>query len=633
MQNIIQLLPDALANQIAAGEVIQRPASVVKELLDNSLDAHSTQVQVVIKDIGKTLIQVIDNGVGMSEIDARMSLEKHATSKIQKADDLFNIQTMGFRGEALPSMVAVAQVEIITRTAETELGTRLVVEGSKVKLQEPVAASVGTTISVKNLFFNVPARRNFLKSGAIETRHIIEEFQYAALSRPDIAFNLYQNEQETYCLPAAKLANRIIHLFGETYRKHLIPCEAAADVLRISGYIGNPAYAKKTRGEQFFFVNNRFIKSAYLNHAIKHAFEDLIPKQTSPFYVLFIEIDPKRIDINVHPTKTEIKFDDEKMVYAMLLSAVKKALSQHGGMTFDFDTNSNVDPLGLQVPSKLPSYTTMPRDRSYTAFKQLEGPKVSTQDWEKLYARITPESELSTQQPVLPLSEFTALASPQSPHLMTPDTALEEDTQQLPAVATSPLSQTGSEGAVIKMQLHGRYILTSIKSGLLLIDQHAAHERILYEKYLKQLQNHAGNSQQLLFPEQIHLSVADLELIEAYQPVLKTIGFAIEVFGNNSIVIAGYPVEATQQNPQQLVEHMLEQIKWNQSNLSIPREENAVRSLAKHAAIQPGKKLEKMELDSLVDQLFACNNPNHTPSGKNIWTIISLEELAKRFKD
>lgn len=632
MQNIIQLLPDSLANQIAAGEVIQRPASVVKELLDNALDAQSTQVQVVIKDVGKTLIQVIDNGVGMSEVDARMSLEKHATSKIKQADDLFNIQTMGFRGEALPSMVAVAQVEIITRTAETELGTRLLVEGSKVTLQEPTAASIGTTISVKNLFFNVPARRNFLKSATIETKHIVEEFQYAALSRPDVAFKLYQNDQETYRLPAAKLANRIIHLFGEAYSKQLIPCKATSDVLQIRGYIGNPAYSKKTRGEQFFFVNNRFIKSAYLNHAIKNTFADLAPKQTFPFYVLFIDIDPKRIDINVHPTKTEIKFDDEKMVYAMLLSVVKKALSQHGGMPFDFDTNSNSDPLGLQTPAVVPSYTK-PTDRSYTSFRQLDGPKVAPKEWDKLYERINLESDISTQLPALPLAAATTDdPSARLASTIPVATAPAEGTRECAAIATTPISPVVSEGRGMKMQLHGRYILTSIKSGLLLIDQHAAHERILYEKYLKQLQQHAGTSQQLLFPEQIHLSVADFDLIQEYQAVLQAMGVVIEIFGNNSIIVAGYPVEATQQDPQQLVEKILEQIKWNQSHLSIPQEENVVRALAKHVAIPPGKKLEQIELDSLVDQLFACTQPNHTPSGKDIWTIISLEELAKRFK-
>ncbi len=631
MQNVIHLLPDSLANQIAAGEVIQRPASVVKELLDNAVDAQSTQVQVVIKDVGKTLIQVIDNGVGMSEVDARMSLEKHATSKIKQADDLFNIQTMGFRGEALPSMVAVAQVEIITRTAETELGTRLLVEGSKVKLQEPTAASVGTSISVKNLFFNVPARRNFLKSAAIETKHIIEEFQYAALSRPDVAFNLYQNDQATYRLPATKLANRIIHLFGEAYSKQLIPCEAVADVLQIRGYIGNPAYAKKTRGEQFFFVNNRFIKSAYLNHAIKNAFDDLVPKQTFPFYVLFMDIDPKRIDINVHPTKTEIKFDDDKMVYAMLLSVVKKALSQHGGMTFDFDTNSNSDPLGLQTPAPAPFYT-QPTNKSYTSLQQLDGPKVSPKEWDQLYERINLESEISTQLPALPLAAATDDASARIASPLSAAKAPAEGTRASAAMATSPISSVVAEGGGMKMQLHGRYILTSIKSGLLLIDQHAAHERILYEKYLKQLQQHAGTSQQLLFPEQIQLSVADFGLIQEYQAVLQAMGFVIEVFGKHSIIVAGYPVEATHQDPQQLVEKMLEQIKWNQSHLSIPQEENAVRALAKHAAIQPEKRLERIELDSLVDELFACKQPNHTPSGKDIWTIISLEELAKRFK-
>lgn len=628
IQNIIHLLPDSLANQIAAGEVIQRPASVVKELIDNALDANSTQIKVVIKDVGKTLIQVIDNGIGMSEVDARMSLEKHATSKIKKAEDLFNIHTMGFRGEALPSMVAVAQVEIVTRTAEMELGTRLIVEGSNVKLQEPIAATVGTTISVKNLFFNVPARRNFLKSPAIETKHIIEEIQHAALSRPDVSFMLYQNDQETYHCPATKLANRIIHLFGESYRKQLILCEENSDVMQIHGYIGNPAYAKKTKGEQFFFVNNRFIKSAYLNHAIKMAFEALVPKNTFPFYVLFIDIDPKRIDINVHPTKTEIKFDDERMVYAMLLTIVKKALSQHGGIGLDFDTNINIDPLGIQS-THITQYTT-PRDKQYASLKQFDRPIVSAKEWDKLYERINTPSDLSTLLPSLPLSGVTDLPTSSSPVIQ--HTA-PENTVQLPAVAIPTITHTGLQASVMKMQLHGRYILAAIKSGLLVIDQHAAHERILYEQYLQQLQNNTGASQQLLFPEQIQLSITDFAVIQDYQSVLRAMGFIIEIFGNNSIILVGYPIETTQQDPKPLLENILEQIKWNQTHLSIPLEENAVRALAKHAAIQPGKKLETIELDSLVDQLFACHNPNYTPSGKNIWTIISLEELAKRLKE
>jgi DNA mismatch repair protein MutL len=626
-KNIIQLLPDALANQIAAGEVVQRPASVVKELIENAIDAGSHHIQVVVKDAGKTLIQVIDDGIGMSEVDARMSLEKHATSKIKQADDLFKIRTMGFRGEALPSIAAVAQVEILTRMPESELGTRLVVEGSKVKLQEPAATHPGTTISVKNLFFNVPARRNFLKSAPIEAKHIIEEFQHAALARPDIAFSLYQNDQETYHLPATKLAHRIIHLLGEAYKKQLVPCQENTDILQISGYIGNPAYAKKTRGEQFFFVNKRFIKNAYLHHAVRSAFEELIPKDAFPFYVLFIEIDPQRIDINVHPTKTEIKFEDEQTVYAILQATVRQALAQHGVPTLDFEQNANADPLGLQAPLPPKNYLT-PQEKQYASFKRFDNPAVKAYEWEQLYQRIHAHQVPHTQEDPsqVPLSSIEESAtSSSSIHSYTAN----QTSIQVPSMPT--LRQEGTTSST-KMQLHATYILASVKSGLLLIDQHAAHERILYEKYVQQLQDNTGTSQQLLFPQQININPADFELIQAYEDIFHAMGFIIEDFGKNSMVLTGYPVEASQHDPQQLLENILEQVKWNQSHLSIPLQENAARSLAKHAAIQPGKRLTLLEIDSLVDQLFACNNPNHTPDGKKIWTIITLEELAKLLK-
>ncbi|MHB9147524.1 MAG: DNA mismatch repair endonuclease MutL [Candidatus Amoebophilus sp.] len=624
--NIVRLLPDSLANQIAAGEVIQRPASVVKELIENAVDAASTHIKVVIKDAGKTLIQVIDDGIGMSEVDARISLEKHATSKISQADDLFNIRTMGFRGEALPSIAAIAQVEIETRTEDMELGTRLVVEGSKIKLQEPIAADKGTIISVKNLFFNVPARRNFLKSEPVETKHIIEEFQHIALARPDISFSLYQNEQETYHLPATKLANRIVHLFGETYKKQLIPCQEGTDIIQIHGYVGNPSYAKKTRGEQFFFVNNRFIKSTYLHHAVKTAFEELIPKDTFPFYVLFIEISPERIDVNVHPTKTEIKFDDERMVYSILQAAVRQALAHHTTPAFDFEQNINCDPLGLQEQPRQKSFTTS-TDRAYSSFKKFDNPSVNQQEWEQLFQRINLDTDSTT-----PISGQQAQLLDLENGLSTVNEVSSMATMQENIQPFSMLTQEGTDTAA-KMQLHATYILASVKSGLLLINQHAAHERILYEKYIQHLQNHhTGTSQQLLFPHQIELNPADFALIQDYESTLGTLGFAIEDFGKNSIILVGYPAEAAQHNPKQLLEDILEQIKWNKSHLSLPIQENAARALAKHAAIQPGKKLTMVEIDSLVDQLFACKNSTHAPDGRRIWVIITLEELASLLK-
>ena len=622
--NIVQLLPDALANQIAAGEVIQRPASVVKELVENAVDAGGNHIKVIIKDAGKTLIQVIDDGIGMSEVDARMSLEKHATSKINQAEDLFNIHTMGFRGEALPSIAAIAQMEIVTRTTGTELGTKLIVEGSKIKIQESTAASLGTNISVKNLFFNVPARRNFLKSTPVETKHIVEEFQYIALSRPDIAFSLYQNDQETYRLPAGKLAQRIIHLFGESYKKQLISCQEGTDIIQIYGYVGNPSYAKKTRGEQFFFVNRRYIKSTYLHHAVKNAFEALIPKDTFPFYVLFIDILPKYIDVNVHPTKTEIKFEDERMVYAILQSTVRQALSNHTTLELDFEQNVNLDPLGLQHTQKANNNFTK-SNRQYSSFKNFDRAAVSQQEWEDLFQRI--DNTNSKDIPDLYVEKQVNTCMEEPMHMRA---GLEIQLKNLPDASVT-LTTSVENGT--KMQLHTIYILASVKSGLLLIEQQAAHERILYEKYLQHLQNNTGSSQQLLFSQHITLNPADFELLQDYKLALHTLGFSIEDFGNNTIILTGYPAEAAQCNPEKLLEDLLEQIKWNQSHLTLNFQENIARSLAKHASIQKGKKLTSIEIDSLVDQLFACQNPTHAPDGRKIWNILTMEDLHKLLKN
>ena len=622
MSNIIRLLPDSIANQIAAGEVVQRPASVVKELIENSIDAGSTAIKVVIRDAGKTLIQVIDNGRGMSEVDARMSFEKHATSKIKTSEDLFNIQTMGFRGEAMASIAAVAQLEMDTCPNEEELGTRIVIEGAEVKTQTPVATPKGTKISVKNLFFNVPARRNFLKSNPVETKHIIDEFQRAALARPDITFALYQNDLETYQLPATKLSHRIVHLFGEAHKKQLVPCQEATDLLKIQGYIGKPTHAKKTRGEQFFFVNQRFIKSPYLHHAVKNAFEGLLPQDVFPFYVLFIDIDPKRIDVNVHPTKTEIKFEDERMVYAVLTAAIKQALAvHHVAPSIDFEQNVNFNPFAVasateDQPSLAPPTPSQPltttaspsaaspvTDRQYTQFKRASSPSTgSTKDWEKLAQYLDPKA---------PLPDHPQSSSP-------------------PLTETVPVAPV-VEG-IFKVQLHQRYILTQVKSGMLLIDQHAAHERVLYERCLQTAQhNQPQNAQQLLFPVHIALNPADLTLVRAHEKDLQALGFVLESFGKDSLIVAGCPAEAVDQDLKQLLEGLIEQFKWNQAQFSLSTQENLARSLAKRACIQPGKPLQKEEMDTLVDQLFACDNPNYTPSGRRTFVMMTLEDIKNIF--
>jgi DNA mismatch repair protein MutL len=610
MPNLIRLLPDILANQIAAGEVVQRPSSVVKELLENAIDAGSTAIKIVIKDAGKALIQVIDNGIGMSEVDARMSFEKHATSKLRTADDLFNIQTMGFRGEALASIAAVAQLEMETCREKDTLGTRIIIEGSQVKTQAPVAAPQGTKISVKNLFFNVPARRNFLKSNPVETKHIIDELQRAALVQPKIAFSFYQNNVETYQLPATKLSHRIVHLFGETYKQQLIPCQEATNNLKIKGYIGKPEHGKKTRGEQFFFVNQRFIKSAYLHHAVKKAFEGLLPQNVFPFYVLFIDIAPARIDVNVHPTKTEIKFDDERMVYSILTAAIKQALATHHVTpSIDFEQNINFNPFATTTSTTVASVSNY-AERKYSQFKS---PGIPQQGGEKKWTELFQNLD---QHPVdtTTISQVSSANSNPSP---TEKTSL----------------KYVAEGT-IKIQLHRRYILTQLKSGILLIDQHAAHERILYEQYLQPLLNNQNRSaQQLLFPVHIPLNPADLALAQAHTTDIHALGFVLAAFGKDSLIVTGCPVEAADHDLKQLLEGLIEQFKWNQAHFSLTTQENLARSLAKRACIQPGKKLQQEEIDMLVDQLFACTHPNYTPDGRKTFLAMTLVHLNTLFQE
>ncbi|MCL4161661.1 UNVERIFIED_CONTAM: hypothetical protein GTU68_041167, partial [Idotea baltica] len=523
MADLIQLLPDAIANQIAAGEVIQRPASVVKELMENSIDAGSTSVKLIVKDAGKTLLQIIDNGCGMSETDARMAFERHATSKIRQSSDLFAIRTMGFRGEAMASIAAVAQVEMRTRRQSEELGHRLVIEGSEIKTQEPCQGTAGTNTSVKNLFFNVPARRNFLKSNTVEMRHIIDEFQRLAIANPDIFFSLHHNNAEIFHLPPGNLRQRLIALFGSAYNKRLVPVSEETDALKLYGFVGKPEFAKKTRGEQFFFVNQRFIKSGYLNHAVVSAFEDLLPADTYPFYAIFIDIDPARIDINVHPTKQEIKFEDEKLVYNYLKVAIRHSLGQYSIMpTLDFDQETSFA-ANRVTPAKQPGFTV----DSYTRESKATADNNSNRDinysgeenrqqnnldnWQRLYegemafSEMTDDGEESTDSVTIE-SDFSR--------------------QQRPPY-----------------QVHTSYIVSHIKSGFLLIDQQAAHERILYEDFLRVLDKQSASSQKQLFPKTIHLTVADAAMLRDIIPQINLLGYDIQEFGQDTFVINGIPAE------------------------------------------------------------------------------------------
>lgn len=611
MSDIIRLLPDSIANQIAAGEVVQRPASVVKELLENSIDAGSTRIQLIVKDAGKQLIQVIDNGIGMSATDARMSFERHATSKIRQSEDLFNIKTFGFRGEAMASIAAVAQVEMKTKKSGEELGTLLKIEGSEVKLQESTACEKGTSISVKNLFFNVPARRNFLKSNPVELRHILDEFQRVALAHPEIEFSFYQNDLETYILRGDKLAQRIVDLFGKGYREQLISCREETDFVDIKGFIGKPQFAKKSRGEQFFFVNNRYIKSSYLNHAVMFAYDQLIGDDSFPFYVLFIEIDPKRIDINVHPTKTEIKFDDEKTVYAMVRAAVKKALATHNiapSIDYELDINFNIpssqrgtDFEEKDISSKNISYT--PRNNNET-----------NQHWETLYKGFENKENLEKFKHY---EEMTVLTLGSKINSNEETGGLNKDMLYADNTTT--------------FQLHNKYIVTQIKSGMALIDQQAAHERILYEKYLSMLHNKFGASQQFLFPQSIELSPNDFTLLMEMEEEIKSLGFVYNIFGKNTIVVNGIPADIPNANEKNLFESLIEQYKQNQSELKLEKKENLARSLAKRSAIRPGTKLTLTEMNALIDQLFACKMPTYAPNGNLTLVLLSMDKIASMF--
>lgn len=610
MPDIIQLLPDSIANQIAAGEVVQRPASAVKELMENAIDANATSVKLIVKDAGKSLIQIIDNGSGMSETDTRMSLERHATSKIRKAEDLFTIRTMGFRGEALASIAAVSQLEMKTRKGDKELGTLLVVEGSDVKKQEPVACEKGTNICVKNLFYNIPARRNFLKSNPVELRHILDEFHRLALAHTGISFSFIQGDEQVYDLPATNssspsgaLSQRIVNLFGKSYQEQLASCSEETDYVKVSGIIGKPEFARKTRGEQFLFVNQRFIRSNYLAHAVMTAFEGLLPENSFPFYVLFIEIDPKHIDVNVHPTKTEIKFDDERAVYAVVRAAVRQALGAHNlAPTIDFREDIN-------LLTKLGNTSTESAKQVYFEERFQSSLTNSNQhpdrhrDWEKLF-----EGELTSK-----------LMQPVSQQSFKIESDLSA-TDQHPDVEEKIISQ-----------LHNKFILRQIKNGLMIVDQQSAHERVLFEKFAEDLKYHSAATQQSLFPKTVTFPAADFALIMEMEQEIKGLGFRFEIFGKNTLLINGVPANLRHVTEKDLFEGLIDQFKHNQSELSLPLQENLTRALAKRASIKAGQKLELEEMKELLNSLFLCKTPNYSPDGKPTFYIFELGKLESYF--
>ena len=600
--DIIKLLPDSVANQIAAGEVIQRPASVVKELMENALDAGATQIDLYIKDAGRTSITVIDNGCGMSETDARLCFERHATSKIKKAEDLFLIKTMGFRGEALASIAAVAQVELMTRRADDELGTKILIEGSVVKEQLPKPMSVGTNFTVKNLFFNIPARRNFLKSNEVEMRHITDEFFRVAMMNPEVGFSLTSNEKEIYHLPKGNLKQRIVGLCGKDYDKKLLPVQQETETATINGFIVKPEFLRKTRGEQYFFVNKRFIKHAYLHHAIENAYQELIPKDCFPGYFIDIEIDPKEIDINIHPTKTEVNFQDVKLVYAILHSAVRKAIGQNNlAPMLDFDVTPDLG-FDFGEASRMDRPVVEPKidfNPSFNPFKSQPQTRHSSGNWKILYE----DNNDTVASNINKISDF-------------------DDVNMTTVI----------DNRNLYIQLQQSYIVTTMKSGLLIVDQHLAHMRILYEKYLREMENsmEMSASQQELFPQHITLGTNDASLLKEIMPDLEKIGFRIQQMNATTFIINGTPADSKNNDAVTLLEKILDMYKTNIVDLKLDKKLNLARTLASQLAIKSGQSLNPIEMQDLIDRLFACAVAEVSPDGKKIYTILNVNELKTR---
>ncbi|MBB6463826.1 DNA mismatch repair endonuclease MutL [Flammeovirga kamogawensis] len=662
MQDVIRLLPESLANQIAAGEVVQRPASVVKELVENAIDAGSDSIVLKVKDAGKTLIQVIDNGIGMSETDVRMSFERHATSKILSSDDLFNINTFGFRGEALASIAAVAQVVVKTKKEDDEIGTTIEIEGSEIKKQEPISTPKGTSFSVKNLFFNVPARRKFLKSNPVELKHIIDEFQRVALAHPEISMLMISDDKEIYNLRAGNIAKRIVSMFGKSYQEQLYPCQEDLDVIKVRGYIGKPENAKKTRGEQFFFVNGRYIKHSALNHAIMTAYDSILPESHFPFYLLYIEIDPSDVDVNVHPTKTEVKFADERTTYAIVSAAVKQALASYGvapSIDFGIDVNfakdrkesilgSNkmIPPLENDLTSNIPDLPAPSSNDFSSASNSLDNFSVNVpfdqssenDDFVKVSSRLNTWNQPSSDMPdFTPWNPIEMDDNQSSNNFSNSDSTEQSLTYSSRAndLDNSTEKDTTLEGFpsdnVIPIQLHNKYIMYQVKSGVMWMDQEAAHERILYEKFLSQIENTSGVSQQLLFPKTVQLNPSDFALFSDFATEIAALGFNFKVENDNTILINGVPAIIQGGDEQEILEELFEQIKHNQEQLRLSSNENIARALAKRASIKSGQLLELQEMKSMIEQLFSCSSPNYTPDGKKTVVLMDTAQIEGMF--
>lgn len=625
MSDIIQLLPDSIANQIAAGEVVQRPASAVKELLENALDSGATNIQLIIKDGGRTLIQVIDNGCGMSDTDARLCFERHATSKIRKADDLFAIRTMGFRGEALASIAAVARVELKTKTIDNELGTAVVIEGSDVKEQQPCQTANGTSIAVKDLFFNVPARRNFLKSDSVELGHIEEEFRRVALVNTHVGFAFYNNGKLLYKMDPSSLHQRIAALFGANYRQRLYPIEENTDIVRLKGYICKAEFAKKTRGEQYLFVNKRFIKSYYLNNAIEKAYADMLPEKNYPSYFIDMEVDPSRIDINIHPTKTEVKFLDEQAIYAILRAAAKKSLGQFSiGHEMEFNPIDGLDEIPVSNQNgympKPPSIAINPHYNPFEAERSQSGgthgnsthSKPRNNDWQHFF-------EITNEPTQAELSQNIEIQS-NAPNGKLFDTASATESQQ-------PQTQNVQNA----IQIGKRFIACEIQAGLLIIDQQRATERIIYDRYMNSGTKTMA-AQTLMFPINCSLSASDAEILSEIEDDVRHYGFQIDNLGRNNYVVTAVPADLGDENVQNTIEQIISDYKSNLLQQSYTRSQSVALSLARRLSSKEGRTLQPEEMQNIITQLFACAIPDQSPSGKRTMNILNINELSEKLK-
>jgi len=617
MSSIIQLLPDHVANQIAAGEVVQRPASVVKELLENAVDAKATDIKLIIKDAGKSLVQIIDNGMGMSVTDARLCFERHATSKIRQAEDLFSLHTKGFRGEALASIAAIAHVEMKTRQDQEELGTHIIIEGSRFVSQDVAVLPKGTSFSVKNLFFNIPARRNFLKSEIVEFKHIMDEFQRVALAHPNVHFTFYHNGSEMFNLPPSNFRQRIVNIFSAKTNEKLVPIQEETEIVTISGFVSKPEFAKKNRGEQFFFVNDRFIKSGYLHHAIMAAYEGLLKDGCQPSYFLYLHVPPNTIDINIHPTKTEIKFDDEHALYAILRSSAKHSLGQFNvAPVLDFDRDANLDTpyhyknLEASVPTIQFDGNFNPfseeKPNKHSGFESYSNRKPETANWESLYVGLKSDTETITENAPMQFEGEEITAS------------LFEDNEVEQAVHKT-------------YQIHRKYIVNPIKSGMVIVDQQRAHQRVLYEQFLTNMTVYHASSQQLLFPLHLYFSSGEIRLITELQLSLTNTGFVFEETNEDNVVISGLPVNVTESEVSIVLEQLISDLQDGIPESSFSQNDTIAKSMAKSLAVKTGTYLSEKEQENLVNGLFACKEPNVSPFQKPTFITMRVEDLDKKF--